>query len=129
MGGSERNIKNLLIQTSSYVYGVNNKTWALVRHSWLLGGGTTKTMVWFYIRIKDAKTLFNKIFLNFDISDKKLYGQRKFYCRILKYTTKFLNFLNFWKIFIEKSSSHYVPLFVTWPRIVTFYQFCELLNA
>ena len=71
MGGSKRNIKNLLIATSSNVYGVNNKTWALAWHSWLLVGGTTKTMVWFDIRIKDAKTLFNKFFWNFDISDKK----------------------------------------------------------
>ena len=71
MGDSKWNIKNLLTTTSSNAYGLNNKTWVLVWHSLLLGGGTTKTMVWFDIRIKDAKTLFNKIFWNFDISDKK----------------------------------------------------------
>ena len=50
---------------------VNNKTWVLVWGFWLLGGWTTKTKVWSDIWIKNAKTLFNKIFQNFDVSDKK----------------------------------------------------------
>ena len=51
--------------------GDNNITWILVLEFWLSGGWTTKTKVWSYMRIKNAKTLFNKSFWNFDISDKK----------------------------------------------------------
>ena len=50
---------------------VNNKIWVLLLDLWMLGGWTTKTKVWSDMRIKNAKTLLNNFFWNFDISDKK----------------------------------------------------------
>ena len=136
MGVSKRNIKNLLRTNSSNVYGVNNKTWVLVWHSLLLGGGTTKTMVWFDIRIKDAKTLFNKIFWNFDISDKKsadfscLFTFFKKNCKPIKLFTIFWELhswqlelvicLHFWNLLI------YV-LIQKWKRVA--FQNWQLCNS
>ena len=99
MGGSKQNIKKLPSHSFSLRYTVNNKTWALVWHSWLLGGGTTKTMVWFDIRIKDAKTLFNKFFWNFDIPDKKSADFSCLFTFFQKNCKSILFFTIFWELY------------------------------
>ena len=72
----------------------NNKTWVLAWEFWLLGGWTTKIKVWSDIKIKNAKTLMNKIFWNFDVSDKK---SADFSC-LFTFFQKIVNYNSFYYI-------------------------------
>ena len=110
---------------------VNNKTWVLAWELWLLGGWTTKTKVWSDMRVKNAKTLLNKIFWNFDISDKKsadfscLFTFFKKNCKIIILFTIFLELhswqlelvicLHFWNLLIYVLIQKWKPVaFQNW---------------
>ena len=77
---------------------VNNKIWVLLLDLWMLGGWTTKTKVLSVMRIKNAKTLLNKIFWNFDISDKKSADFSCLFTFFQKNRKSIIFFTTFWEL-------------------------------
>ena len=63
-----------------------------------MGGWTTKTKVCSNIRIKNAKTLFNKFFWNFDISDKKSADFSCLFTFFQKNCKSIIFFTTFWEL-------------------------------
>ena len=77
---------------------VNNKTWILVWDVWPLGGLTTKMKVCRHIWIEKGKFLFNKIFRNFDISEKKSAGFSCLFTFFQKNCKIKIIFTTFWEL-------------------------------